>query len=178
MKKRSGAILISTIVLLIVVLIMTLASVALYSSTSKQSYMAKNHTQAHYLSVSGLNIVGTYIVKNNDAFKVKYNEHLDMNANDRLVPMNFTLDNLDISDSENSIDINIISKKDEVITDINAVTDDEKFTYVTIYEINSVGSYEGAIDKSLYIEIIERTYKGKTIFEVGQYSIEKPSSTW
>lgn len=178
MKKRSGVILISTIVLLIVVLILTLASVALYSSTSKQSYMSKNHTEAHYLSVSGLNIVGTYIVKNNDEFKAKYNAHLAAQGGNRLYPMSFMLDNLDISDTDNLVIINIISKTSEVITDSDAVTDEEKYTYITTYEIDSKGVYEGARDNSLYIEITEMTYKGTTRFEVGQYSIEKPSSSW
>lgn len=157
MKKRNGVALVSTIVLLAFVLILSIASLAIYQAATKQNYIAKDNAQSYYYSVSGNNIVSTYISKENAAFLIKYNEHLAASGtNPREVPFIIPL-NLDVTGGTNTATVSITSTQSS--------TTDTPATVTTEYKLNSRGVFNDQATNT-HVTVIETEYNGAKSFDI------------
>lgn len=162
MKKRSGVALVSTIVLLAFVLILSIASLAIYQASTKQNYIAKDNTQSYYYSVSGNNIVTAYITTKNAEFLLKYNKHVNDNTssdvNGRTVPFEIPLDlDVVVTGGSNTATVEITSTQSS--------TSDVPPTITTTYNLNSRGVFNDQATNTK-MNVIETEYNGSKTYEI------------
>lgn len=99
MKKRKGVALVTVIIVFMVVFVLVTTISVLYLNSVKQNVNKKDTDQDSYTALSGLSVMVSYIVENNDTFTSKYpasfssdsnGYYLDIPIKDSSASYNFT----------------------------------------------------------------------------------------
>ncbi len=157
MEKRKGVALISVLVLFAFISILAVGVLDVYLSSVKLKVNARTTDQLNYASMSGINIVSSYIINTNDEFLSKYNEFLSNNGNDRT-------ESFDIPFSHENYDcvVSITSTYDEN-------NDTGTMVAKTVYKLSSVARYNEQDSVPTTIEIEQETTGGNSVFSVGKF---------
>ncbi len=156
MKKRKGIALISVLVLFVFITGLAIGLLGLYLSSVKQSVNVRTNEQLNYSSISGLNIVSSYVMNKNTEFLVKYNEFLANNGNDRTKPFEIPL-------SQDGY---------ECVVSITSTYSEDNSTGVVVktivYTLSSESTFNEQESLPVTVEIKQTIRESNNEFEVGK----------
>ncbi len=157
MKKRKGVALISVLVLFVFVIGLSMALMGAYLSSVKQSSNARITDQLNYASMSGVNIVSSYIINTNAEFLTKYNEFLSSNGNNRSKPFV-----IELNQDNYELDVSVTST-------FSQVTNGGVVTSTIVYHLSSVASFNGKMSLPTTLDIEQKNSEGNNKFTVGKF---------